>query len=173
MLRCCCLSDCSLFNGGGRRTENCTLHGHPNLAVMSNICGSDPSALLFFLLENGDNYASTVTFMAEKQRTCVKCRVGLLCIIFTQERIPKREEETPREYIAWISNELISLIASWLNISNKMRFSDKYALPEEVKNQGNWWISFLRALCTRCAFLLHAGSHSPFLCPADNKRQCR
>lgn len=90
---CCSLiSPCSRGEGG--RAENCPVHEHPNLAVTANVCGSDPSVLPFFLLENGDNCSSTVTFMAEKLCTCVKCREGLLCVLFTQGRIPKREEKT-------------------------------------------------------------------------------
>lgn len=43
---------------------------------------------------------------------------------------PKEKKKT-HEYIAWVSNELISLTAFQLNISNKMRFCNKYALPEK------------------------------------------
>lgn len=109
--------------------------------------------------------------MSEKRRTCVKCREGWLCSLFTQERIPKREKKI-HEYVAWNSNKLILLITFQLNISNEMRFSDKYTLLEKVRNpryQSNQFLFFFRALCASAAFWLHARSHSPLPLPC---RQC-
>lgn len=158
------------FRGDGGRTENYTLRGHPNLAVTSNICRSDPS---FFFWEMG-------IMMPALWHLCLKSSAHVWSVekgdyvsylhrrgLLKEKKKEKSECIHEHEHVAWNSNKWFHLLNSnWITRGGSAINAWKSWEPEVAKQSIYLFLSKLFAPLLPPYFMLD-GTAS-FLCPALN-----
>lgn len=159
------------FRGDGGRTENCTLRRHPNLAVTSNICRSDPSlffwkmGIMMLALWHLCLKSSSHVWSVEKgDYVSYLHRRGLL----KEKKKSEYIHEYEHEHAAWNSNKWFHLLnCNWITRGDS---AINALCLEKLRVWGSKAVHlslFVKALRTCPASLLHARWHSllPLPCP--------